>query len=119
MNKNKVTISSVFKTIVWPRRKLLFFGLVLIIISRLASLVLPGASKYLMDDVIVNNDFDKLYDIIYWVGGSIIVQAITSFSLTRLLSVEAQHLIAELRARVQKKVLSLPISFFDNSNQES
>jgi len=115
MNENKVSIGSVFKTIVWPRRKLLFVGLVLIIISRLASLVLPGASKYLMDDVIVNNDFDKLYDIIYWVGGSIIVQAITSFSLTRLLSVEAQHLIAELRARVQKKVLSLPISFFDNS----
>ncbi len=115
MSENKVTIGSVFKTIVWPRRKLLFVGLVLIVISRLASLVLPGASKYLMDDVIVNNDFDKLYDIIYWVGGSIIVQAITSFSLTRLLSVEAQHLIAELRARVQKKVLSLPISFFDNS----
>ncbi|MGB0390587.1 MAG: ABC transporter ATP-binding protein [Salibacteraceae bacterium] len=115
MSKSRVSIGSVFKTIVWPRRKLLSVGLLLIIISRLASLVLPGASKYLMDDVIVNKDFDKLYDIIYWVGGAIAIQAVTSFLLTRLLSVEAQHLIAELRVRVQRKVLGLPINFFDNS----
>lgn len=115
MSKNKVSIVSVFKTIIWPRKKLLFIGLILIVISRLASLVLPGASKYLMDDVIVNKDFDKLYSIIFWVAGAILVQAITSFALTRLLSVEAQHLIAQLRVKVQQKVLSLPINFFDNS----
>ena len=115
MSKSKISISSVFKTIVWPRRKLLFVGLVLIVISRLASLILPGASKYLIDDVIVNKDIDKLYTIISYVASAIIVQAITSFLLTRLLSVEAQHLIAELRVKVQEKVLSLPISFFDNS----
>lgn len=115
MADQKVSIGSVFRTIVWPRRKLLFVGLVLIIISRLASLILPGASKYLMDDVIVNKDFDKLYDIIWWVAGAITVQAVTSFALTRLLSVEAQHLIAQLRVKVQQKVLGLPINFFDNA----
>jgi subfamily B ATP-binding cassette protein MsbA len=115
MSKSKVSIASVFKTIIWPRKKLLFIGLLLIVISRLASLVLPGASKYLMDDVIVNKDFDKLYTIIFWVAGAIVIQAITSFALTRLLSVEAQHLIAQLRVKVQQKILSLPISFFDNS----
>ncbi len=115
MSKGKVTIGSVFKTIIWPRKNLLLVGLLLIIISRLASLVLPGASKYLMDDVIVNNDFDKLQWIIIAVSSAIVVQAITSFLLTRLLSVEAQLLIAELRAQVQKKVLGLPVNFFDNS----
>jgi len=115
MSKGKVTIGSVFKTIIWPRKNLLLVGLLLIIISRLASLVLPGASKYLMDDVIVNNDFDKLQWIIIAVASAIVVQAITSFLLTRLLSVEAQLLIAELRAQVQKKVLGLPVNFFDNS----
>ena len=64
MSNTKVSIGSVFKTIIWPRKKLLFVGLVLIVISRLASLILPGASKYLIDDVIVNKDFDKLYTII-------------------------------------------------------
>lgn len=115
MSKGKVTIGSVFKTIIWPRKNLLLVGLLLIIISRLASLVLPGASKYLMDDVIVNNDFDKLQWIIIAVASAIVFQAITSFLLTRLLSVEAQLLIAELRAQVQKKVLGLPVNFFDNS----
>jgi ABC-type multidrug transport system fused ATPase/permease subunit len=115
MNKNKVSITSVFKTIIWPRKKLLFIGLLLIVISRLASLVLPGASKYLMDDVIVNKHFDELYKIIGIVALSIFVQAVSSFLLTRLLSVEAQHLISQLRVRVQKKVLGLPINFFDNS----
>ncbi len=115
MAHKKVSITAVFKTIVWPRRKLLSIGLILIIISRLASLVLPGASKYLMDDVIVNKDFNKLYTIVWWVGSAIVVQAVTSFLLTRILSVEAQHLIAELRVKVQEKVLGLPINFFDNS----
>lgn len=115
MSKTKVSIGSVFKTIIWPRKKLLFVGLILIVISRLASLVLPGASKYLIDDVIVNNDFDKLYTIIFVVAGAILIQAITSFLLTKLLSVEAQHLIAQLRVKVQQKILSLPVSFFDNS----
>ncbi|MCH8330092.1 MAG: ABC transporter ATP-binding protein [Bacteroidetes bacterium] len=114
-SKIKVSIGSVFKTIIWPRRKMLLVGLILIFISRLAGLILPGASKYLMDDVVVNKDFDKLYTIILWVGSAIVVQAITSFLLTRLLSVEAQKLIAQLRVKVQQKVLSLPINFFDNS----
>ncbi|MCW9041217.1 MAG: ABC transporter ATP-binding protein/permease [Flavobacteriales bacterium] len=115
MSKTKVSIGSVFKTIIWPRKKLLFVGLILIVISRLASLILPGASKYLIDDVIVNKDFDKLYTIILVVAGAILVQAVTSFLLTKLLSVEAQHLIAQLRVKVQQKILSLPVSFFDNS----
>ncbi len=115
MSNTKVSIGSVFKTIIWPRKKLLFVGLVLIVISRLASLILPGASKYLIDDVIVNKDFDKLYTIILVVAGAILVQAVTSFLLTKLLSVEAQHLIAQLRVKVQQKILSLPVSFFDNS----
>lgn len=115
MSNTKVSIGSVFKTIIWPRKKLLFVGLILIVISRLASLILPGASKYLIDDVIVNKDFDKLYTIILVVAGAILVQAVTSFLLTKLLSVEAQHLIAQLRVKVQQKILSLPVSFFDNS----
>lgn len=115
MSKSTTSISNVFKTIVWPRRKLLFIGLILIVISRLASLVLPGASKYLVDDVVVNKDIDMLWKVLAVVVISIVVQAITSFLLTKLLSVEAQFLIAELRVKVQKKVLGLPINFFDNS----
>ena len=114
-SKSKVTIGHVFKTIIWPRKSILLVGLVLIIISRLASLVLPGASKYLMDDVIADGNIEMLETLLIIVGASIIVQAITSFLLTKLLSVEAQRLIAMLRVRVQKQILKLPISFFDNN----
>lgn len=114
-SKPKVTIMSAFKTIIWPRRKLVFIGLILIVIGRLASLVLPWKSKALLDVVIPNKDYNALYDLLWLVGVALLVQAITSFLLTRILSVQAQYLISELRAQVQKKVLSLPISFFDNT----
>jgi len=108
-------MGQVFRTIIWPRRGTLSIGLILIIISRLASLVLPGASKFLMDDVVVGKDLHMLKLLLLAVTGAIVVQAITSFLLTRILSVEAQRLISELRVRVQKHVLHLPIRFFDNS----
>lgn len=113
--KSKVTITSAFKSIIWPRRRLVFIGLILIVIGRLASLVLPWKSKALLDDIIPNRDMSALYDLLWLVGFALLIQAITSFLLTRILSVQAQYLISELRAQVQKKVLSLPISFFDNT----
>jgi subfamily B ATP-binding cassette protein MsbA len=113
--KSRITIAHVFKTIIWPRRKIVFAGLILIIISRLAGLVLPAATKYLMDDVIVKKDLQMLKYLLAAVVIAIIVQAITSFLLTRILSVEAQRLISVLRAQVQKKILRLPVRFFDNS----
>ena len=114
-SKSKVTIGHVFKTLIWPRKNILLVGLVLIIISRLSSLVLPGASKYLMDDVIAKGNIEMLKTLLMVVGAAIIVQAITSFLLTKLLSVEAQRLIAILRAQLQKQILKLPIRFFDNN----
>ncbi|WP_026954590.1 ABC transporter ATP-binding protein [Algoriphagus vanfongensis] len=113
--ERKVTMGQVFKTIIWPRRRHLFLGLVLIIISRLASLVLPGASKYLVDDVIPSNDLELLKWLILAVVAAIVVQSVTSYALTQILSVEAQNLIAKLRSRVQSHIIQLPIRFFDNT----
>lgn len=111
----KVTMTQAFKTIIWPRRNLVFVGLILIIIRSLSGLILPWQSKVLLDDVVPNKDYSQLYTLIAIVIGAITVQAVTSFLLTRILSVQAQYLISELRSQVQKKVLSLPISFFDNT----
>ena len=113
--KNNVTMASAFKTIIWPRRNLVFIGLLLIVIGRLAGFVLPLKSKELLDSIIPNKDLQGLYDMLWMVGVALLFQAVTSFLLTRILSVQAQYLISELRAQVQKKILSLPISFFDNN----
>lgn len=113
--KPKVSIVKAFKTIIWPKRNLVLLGLFLILISRLAGFVLPLKSKELLDEIVPNKDMNSLYDLLWIVGVALLIQAITSFLLTRILSVQAQYLISELRAQVQKKVLSLPISFFDNT----
>ncbi|SDL70071.1 ABC transporter ATP-binding protein [Kriegella aquimaris] len=115
MAEKKVSILTAFKTIIWPRRNLVFIGLILIVISKAASFVAPLSLKYLMDDIIPNKDIDFLKLLVGAVAASILVQSVTSFLLTKILSVQAQFLISELRAQVQKKVLSLPIRFFDNA----
>ena len=119
MSKSKklqnVSIGEVFKTIIWPRKKYLSIGLFLIIISRIAGLVLPGASKYLIDDVIPNGDSTMLKWLIGAVVVAITIQSVTSFALTQILSVEAQHLISQLRAKVQRHIIQLPVRFFDNT----
>jgi len=113
--ERKVTIRQVFSTIIWPRRRQLLIGLVLIVISRIASLVLPGATKFLIDEVIPSNDLQQLKGLIFVVVLAIVVQAVTSYALTQILSVEAQHLISQLRSKVQQHIIKLPIRFFDNS----
>ncbi len=119
MSKSKklknVTVAQVFKTIIWPRKKYLSIGLVLIVISRLAGLILPGATKFLIDDVIPKGDMGLLKWLIAAVSVAIVIQAVTSFALTQILSVEAQHLISQLRAKVQRHIIQLPIRFFDNT----
>ena len=112
--KQKVSFRWAFKEYIWPRRKIVSFGLLLIIIKSLSGLVLPYASKALIDEVIPSKDITALTYLLIAVGVALLLQSVSSFSLTRLLSVEAQHLISVLRANVQKKLLKLPISFFDN-----
>ena len=115
MSKNNVSFSWAFKEFIWPRRKILFFGLFLIMVRSLSGLVLPYASKSLIDEVIPSKDTHSLGLLLIIVCASLFLQSISAFSLTRLLSVEAQHLISILRAKVQQKLLTLPVSFFDNN----
>ncbi len=115
MSKTNVSYKWAFKEFIWPRKKIISIGLILIIAKSLSSLVLPYASKNLIDEVIPSKDMHALTILLLLVCGAILIQAVTSFALTRLLSVEAQHLISVLRAKVQRKLLTLPISFFDNN----
>ena len=112
---NVTSLRRAFKEIIWPRRKLVFLGLVLILVNRLAGLVLPASTKYLIDDVLRGGKAQLLWPILGGVALAVTVQSGTSFSLARLLSVEAQHLIARLRAEVQRHVLRLPVRTFDNT----
>ncbi len=115
MADKKVTILKAFKTIIWPRRKMVLIGLLLIVISKAASFVAPISLRYFLDDIVPNKNYDLLKILVAVVVVSFLIQAIMSFLLTKVLSIQAQFMISELRAQVQKQVLSLPISFFDNT----
>ncbi|MBP8793563.1 MAG: ABC transporter ATP-binding protein [Lutibacter sp.] len=115
MKNKKVSFWWAAKEFIWPRRTIVLVGIVLIIIKSLSGLVLPYASKSLIDDVIPSKNISDLWMLLLVVCGAILLQALTSFYLTKLLSVEAQHLISVLRAKVQRKLLTLPISYFDNN----
>jgi len=119
MSKKKklenISVGEVFRRIILPRKQLLLLGLLLILLRSAATLVIPRATKFLIDDVLVQGNEAMLQTIILASIAAIIVQSSSSFALTRLLSVQAQKLIAVLRVQVQKKILSLPIHYFDNS----
>ena len=114
MSKSKVTFGQAFKTIIWPRKKLLFIGLFLIVISKASGLVTPIIMKTFVNDAL-GKDMELTIQIVGIVIFSILINSLTSYLLTRLIGVEAQHLIAELRTKVQKKVLTLPINYFDDN----
>src|SRR5216683_1367984 len=96
-----------------PRRGLLALGFVLMAVNRVAGLVLPASMKYFVDNVVLHRQMQLLTPIVLGVLSATIVQGLTSFSLTQLLSKSAQKMITELRRRVQAHIGRLPISFYD------
>jgi ABC-type multidrug transport system fused ATPase/permease subunit len=96
-----------------PRRGLLALGFVLMAVNRLSGLVLPASSKYFLDNVIGKKQANLLTPIVLSILAATIVQGLTSFTLTQLLSKSAQRMITELRRKVQAHIGRLPVSFYD------
>ena len=105
------------KALIAPRKGLLAGGMALMAVNRVAGLVLPYTSKTLLDKVLspTNPHPELLGKIIALVFSAMIVQAITSFSLTQLLSKAGQRLIAEMRRQVQKHVGLLSVAYYDEN----
>jgi ABC-type multidrug transport system fused ATPase/permease subunit len=114
-HRGKTSLRYVAGELIWPRRWLLLLGLGLIIVNRLSGLIIPGSSKYLIDEVIAKANLEMFRWLLLVVSLAILLQSVTSFALTRLLSVEAQHLISVLRAHIQQQIIRLPVRFFDNN----
>jgi ABC-type multidrug transport system fused ATPase/permease subunit len=115
MSSPQSSLKKAFKTIILPRIRIVITGLLLIIVSKSASFVAPMAMRTFIDDLIPNEDLQGIKNLVALVLIALVIQAVTSFMLTKLVSVQAQYLITELRAEVQRKVLSLPVRFFDNT----
>ncbi len=96
-----------------PRRGLLALGFVLMAVNRVAGLVLPASTKYFVDNVIGKRQIQLLTPIVLAVLIATILQGLTSFTLTQLLSKSAQKMITELRRQVQAHIGRLSVSFYD------
>ena len=101
------------KELVRPRRRLLSLGMVLTLIKSVAGLALPASTKYLVDNVMLKHQVRLLTPLVLAVLAATIIQGVTSFTLTQLLSKEGQRLIAQLRRRVQEHVGRLPVAYYD------
>jgi len=96
-----------------PRRGVLALGFALMAVNRVAGLILPGSTKYLIDNVINKRQTQLLVPIVIAVLVATIIQGLTSYSLTQLLSKSSQRMIAELRMKVQGHIGRLPVTFYD------
>jgi ABC-type multidrug transport system fused ATPase/permease subunit len=108
----KAVLPEVWK-LMRPRRGVLLLGFALMVINRLAGFVLPYSSKFLIDDVVGKRHLTLLRPLVTAVLVATLIQGVTSFSLTQLLSKAAQRLIADLRQQVQRHISRLPVSFYD------
>ena len=103
------------KDVIWARRRRLVVGLLLLIVSRLAGMVLPATTKVLIDEVIGKGRSDLLLWIALVAGTATVIQAGTSFFLGVLLGVAGQRSIADLRLKVQNHIGHLPVSYFEEN----
>ncbi|MGO9649351.1 MAG: ABC transporter ATP-binding protein [Terriglobales bacterium] len=109
------TVLPILGELIRPRRGLLALGFVLMLINRVSGLVLPYSTKYLIDTVMVKHHLQLLKPLVGAVLLATLIQGITSFALTQLLSKAAQRLISELRSKVQSHIGRLSVTFHDSN----
>jgi ATP-binding cassette, subfamily B, putative efflux pump len=117
-NKKRLSVSAAWREaqeLVWGHRRRLGLGLGLMLVGRLAGLVLPASSKWLIDEVIGKGRTELLFPLALAAGAATLVQATTAFALSQILGVAAQRAITDMRKRVQAKVMRLPVRYFDST----
>ena len=116
--KRKTNIANAWaeaRELVWAHRSRLALGLALMLVNRLAGLVLPASSKFLIDDVIGRGRAELLVPLALAAGAATIIDAATAFALSQVLGVAAQRAIANMRMSLQRHITRLPTSYFDST----
>lgn len=103
------------RRLISEHRKRLALGLGLMLIGRLAGLVLPASSKFVIDEVIGKGRHDLLPLLALAAGVATLIEGAISFSLSQVLGVAAQHAITDMRRSVEAHVMRLPVHYFDST----
>ena len=113
--KSRAGAWTLVRELMRPRRRLLALGVVLMVVNRVAGLALPSSAKVLVDNIINKKQVELLVPVVLAVLAATIIQGLTSFALTQLLSKEGLRLVAELRRRVQQHIGRLPVTYHDST----
>ncbi|HEX9162041.1 MAG TPA: ABC transporter ATP-binding protein [Thermoanaerobaculia bacterium] len=103
------------REIVWSARRRLVLGLPLMVVNRLAGIVLPATTKWLIDRVIIHREIGLLWKIVALAGVATLISAVTDYALAQILGLAAQRSITELRRKIQEHVQRLPVAYFDST----
>ncbi|HWS71372.1 MAG TPA: ABC transporter ATP-binding protein [Thermoanaerobaculia bacterium] len=103
------------RDIIWRARGRLLLGLPLMLVNRLAGIVIPGTTKYVIDNVIGKREYDLLWLIVAIAGSAAVIGAATEYALAQILGLAAQRSITDLRKRIQQHVQRLPVRYFDST----
>jgi len=103
------------REIIWRARARLFLGLPLMLVNRLSGIVLPGTTKYVIDNVIGKRQYGLLWIIVGVAGLAAVIGAVTDYALAQILGLAAQRSITDLRKRIQQHVQKLPVRYFDST----
>jgi len=117
-SKKKLDPASVWREargLIWAHHRRIALGLAPMLVNRLAGLVLPASSKYLIDDIAGKGRAELLMPLALAAGAATLVQAVTSFALSQVLGVAAQRAITDMRRQVEEHVARLPVRYFDST----
>jgi ABC-type multidrug transport system fused ATPase/permease subunit len=103
------------RDLVFAHRGRLLLGFALISVGRVAALVLPASSKFLIDEVVGKGRGDMLGLVALAIVGAALVQAGTSLWLSRAIGVAAQREIMKVRRGLHRHVTRLPVRYFDST----
>src|SRR6058998_359543 len=101
--------------LIWRSRRRLLLGIPLLLVNRLTNIVLPGITKFLIDDVIVKGHHELLWKLAVVSAGAAAIGATTDYALAQLLGMAAQRSITDLRKKIQQHVQRLPVRYFDDT----
>lgn len=109
------SVMPLVRELVYPRRYRMLLGLALLLVSQAAGLLVPYAPKVVIDTIIGQHQYFLLAPLFALLTFSVLLQAVTSFALSQLLSLEGQRLITQMRCRVHAHITRQPVAFFDRN----
>ena len=102
------------RTLISGQRGTLTAALVLLLMNRLAAVILPAASKYLIDEVLGRSRADHLAGVGLLASAAVVIESATAFGTIGLAALAGQRAVSQLRLQLQVRLMGQPLSRTDN-----